>query len=471
MAALVLLAYGSLRSDENTVGALLVLPLAGAAAAWMSIRLGRGEDRFDVTGIALTGFALRLCGLYLRFLGASDAREYHAEGTRIAASLRSFDLFVETGREVPGTGVLRYLSGIVHVFTLDDMSAAFVVFTLAAFGGACLLYRAFTTGLPDGDHRRYALLVFLWPSLLYWPSSLGKEAWMMLGLGIASLGVARVLTGRPASGYPLTVLGLTALGMVRPHVALIVLCALLVGLLLRPSQGSVYRTAGKIFGILVLLVGGAVLARTAATNLGIDNLGTASLDEALNQTTEQTTTGSSSFTPPTVDTPLDYPWAFVTVLFRPFPQEVDSTTGALAVLESIALLALLGSSWRRVAKLVDVLKRDPYVTYAIAYVLSCTFAFSSIGNFGILTRQRIQVLPFVFVLLALPMVPRPTGRRDRLATGSRRRRTTVGSRHARRRESDVPAGPPEDVGSPGRVSPRARRRTTAVAPPATGSTR
>jgi hypothetical protein len=31
------------------------------------------------------------------------------------------------------------------------------------------------------------------------------------------------------------------------------------------------------------------------------------------------------------------------------------------------------------------------------------YAFSAIGNFGILTRQRTQVLPFVLVLAALPL--------------------------------------------------------------------
>jgi hypothetical protein len=29
-------------------------------------------------------------------------------------------------------------------------------------------------------------------------------------------------------------------------------------------------------------------------------------------------------------------------------------------------------------------------------------AFSAIGNFGLLTRQRTQLLPFVLVLLAMP---------------------------------------------------------------------
>ena len=35
------------------------------------------------------------------------------------------------------------------------------------------------SGLPTGDHRRYALLVFFMPSLLFWPSSIGKESWML----------------------------------------------------------------------------------------------------------------------------------------------------------------------------------------------------------------------------------------------------------------------------------------------------
>ena len=51
-----------------------------------------------------------------------------------------------------------------------------------------------------------------------------------------------------------------------------------------------------------------------------------------------------------------------------------------------------------------------------AYTLMFVFAFSSVGNFGIITRQRTQVFPMVLVLLALPAVSRA---RD----GLERRRT------------------------------------------------
>jgi uncharacterized membrane protein len=47
------------------------------------------------------------------------------------------------------------------------------------------------------------------------------------------------------------------------------------------------------------------------------------------------------------------------------------------------------------------LRSEPYVTYAIVYLLIFFFAFGTIGNFGILARQRTQAMPLLFVLLAL----------------------------------------------------------------------
>ena len=80
------------------------------------------------------------------------------------------------------------------------------------------------TALPDADHRRYALLIFLWPTMLFWPSSIGKDCWMVFTLGIGALGAARVLMRRPG-GYTLLVVGTLLGSLVRPHVALLELVA------------------------------------------------------------------------------------------------------------------------------------------------------------------------------------------------------------------------------------------------------
>ena len=51
--------------------------------------------------------------------------------------------------------------------------------------------------MPEGRARTYGWLVFFFPSLLYWPSSIGKEAWICFGLGLASYGVALILRHQP----------------------------------------------------------------------------------------------------------------------------------------------------------------------------------------------------------------------------------------------------------------------------------
>ena len=63
------------------------------------------------------------------------------------------------------------------------------------------------------------------------------------------------------------------------------------------------------------------------------------------------------------------------------------------------------------------MRRRPYATFAFAYTLMFVYAFAAIANFGILSRQRTQVLPFVFVLLALPAVEQMTERNAAAAPG------------------------------------------------------
>ena len=49
-----------------------------------------------------------------------------------------------------------------------------------------------------------------------------------------------------------------------------------------------------------------------------------------------------------------------------------------------------------------LLLREPYVAYVATYVLLFVYAFSTFGNFGLLVRERVQVLPLLLVLPCLP---------------------------------------------------------------------
>jgi hypothetical protein len=57
------------------------------------------------------------------------------------------------------------------------------------------------------------------------------------------------------------------------------------------------------------------------------------------------------------------------------------------------------------------------VAFALTYVGLFVVAFASVGNFGILVRQRVQVMPFLLVLLVVPVSAQsptlPGGERDK----------------------------------------------------------
>jgi hypothetical protein len=50
--------------------------------------------------------------------------------------------------------------------------------------------------------------------------------------------------------------------------------------------------------------------------------------------------------------------------------------------------------------------RNPYVAFALVYSVLFVVAFSNVGNFGILTRQRAQLFPLVLLVLAVPSARR-----------------------------------------------------------------
>jgi hypothetical protein len=310
---------------------------------------------------------------------------------------------------------MRMVAGAVSVLTGTNRVAKFLIFAWLGFLGCYLLYRAFVTALPNADHHRYALLVFLWPSLCFWPSSIGKDCWMLLTLGIASLGAARVLVRRPG-GYTLLVAGLLLGSFVRPHVSLMALLAfgvaLLVGRRDSSRSGITPSSVAKVAGLVILIAIGGVLASRAADVLDVNDFSGASINSALETNSGRTDEGGSTFSAANPQNPLGYVEATVTILFRPFPIESHGAEQIATALEGLFLLGLVIASWRRLATVLLRLRSEPYVTYALVYLLMFFFAFGTIANFGILARQRSQAMPFFFVLLALPAATRKTDPSD-----------------------------------------------------------
>jgi hypothetical protein len=411
-AILVALAYGMNHTSYVIWGAFWVAPallMLSLPVANRARRLdGEAIGRIVLVAATLKIFVMPILRYWMAFSlygGSADAARYDRAGALLAPLLRR-GIYGDLG-EISGTRFLEIVTGHVYALMGPTRLGGFMAFSFLSFLGCYLFYRAFRIACPEGDGRRYALLVFFFPAVMFWPSSIGKEAFMVLVLGAAAVGAAQLFVGR-IRGLAWLALGLWGAAVLRPHMALILVAGLVVAAplaILRFGPDGQARQRSRM-GASVLLIG-LLLASSALIGVtekffGLESLNTETTQEQLDVTTNRSDQGGSEFISNSPNNPIGFVLAGVTVLFRPFPFEVHNAQAMLAGLEGLFLLALCVVSLRRLVRLPGELFRRPYVACALVYVFAFTYAFSSIANFGILARQRAQLLPMLFVILCIP---------------------------------------------------------------------
>jgi hypothetical protein len=396
--------------DYYTWGALVIGPGLLLVTLPLARHVAAVEDDPALVKIIMWALTLKLLAAVVRYWvafevygGSADAAIYIREGGLYAERIRAGDLAYDaTVGGSSGTHFIRQLTGYVFALTGTSAIGGFLVFAWLSFWGLYLFYRAFRIGVPHGQHRRYALLVFFLPSLLYWPSSIGKEAWMLFTLGLGAYGAARLLTNR-RGGYLLLTLGLAGSALVRPHMTVLLGAGVAASFILRRSRkGSVLAILAKLGGIVAIVVAMNFAIGAAEERFDVEGEGLTGAEDVLDRTAEQTNQGGSEFDAQRPDSLIDLPPAIFTVLFRPLPHEAHNLQALATSFEGLFLLGLFATAWPRLRRLPREVFATPYVAFATTYALLFMLAFSSFGNFGILARQRAQLFPLILVLLALP---------------------------------------------------------------------
>jgi hypothetical protein len=399
----------------RTSGVWVVLFLVPVllAASWPAFaRQARRERDARLAQLLMLALVLKLLGSLLRYWvlirvydGLGDAISYHAYGEGLAMRFRAGNF--DTGlASLSSTDFIRFFTGVIYTVTGPSIYAGFLLYSWLAFWGMFCMYRAFTIAVPDGNRRSYARLLFFMPSMLYWPSSIGKEAWMLFALGLVAYGTARLLSGTTWRGLLVAGSGLWLATLVRPHVGGMAALGMLVAYLLArpPRRLGVLGSVVKLFGLAALVVVAVLLLGRIQSYLldkGIDPA--EGVTSVLAESTRRTSGGGSGFQAPSTGASLaQLPYAAVTILFRPFPFEAHNAQAAVTALESTLLLCLTVARRRAIWRAVRHLRRRPYVAFILVYAAGFVVAFASIANFGILARERVQLLPFFLVLLAMP---------------------------------------------------------------------
>jgi hypothetical protein len=398
---------------------VLGVPLLGVLAAWWASYASKSEPTVTPT-MFTAALSAKFVGAVARFAilelvyKVGDAVRYHGAGVENYRRVRAFDFsFVQAGDL--GTEFLENVVAFVYAITGPSLVAGFLVFTSLSFIGTWCFYRAHRVAFPDGNYRLYFILLFFLPTMVFWPSSLGKDALMVFGLGLGTLGLAKLLRRPTWGGGAQFLAGSWVAFMVRPVIGIILFGGAVTALIIHPGRRvDRYSYPLKVLVATPLLVIGLVVGlRTAFAYERIEFSvgGVVQSHQGLQETLSE---GGSEFQPPSLTAPGEAVNAAITVMFRPYPWEVTNVQAAIAGVEGLVFLSLVVLRLKSGIRAVRVRWRGGMIVAVVLVALGILAALSSFANFGLLVRQRSQLLPFLFLLLtAAPPVLRRRRARSR----------------------------------------------------------
>lgn len=421
MVYLLVLGWSITNLSYDLWGALVLLPPLSLLGVLGLRRMFPGDLR-PIATIMSIGLGFKFLGAGARYWvgfeaydGGIDAQRYHEFAVPLATGVWDGEIGVlDLLPEETGTPFMDGIVAIVYALSGASKLGGFLVFSWLAYWGTAWFVKAACVAVPGLMQRRYAVLCILAPSLVYWPSSIGKEAWMLLTLGFATYGIASLLARRGVAGpVAVTISGLVGAAMVRPHMSALwmigVLLALMVLLFSRagPDQkGSSASQRFIVIGVIGVAAVGLVLAAGQTLdylNFGDDEAGGADTVTAIiDETTRRTVQAQSNFAPPSIENPANWPFAAVRTLTRPLLIEARGSGQLLSALEMTVLIGIALMSGRRLLNLPKLVITVPFMTFAMTVTFFGALAFTSFANLGVLTRQRALLFPFMLLLLCLP---------------------------------------------------------------------
>lgn len=419
---------------DDVVATMVVLVLGVVGLVALLRRLNDGDKRIVVVAFIGHVVAVFLQIFIIQYVyGGGDLDGYYRSGVELANALRTdFEfIFPEAVRfffhdaetNIPflifggagPTGSLTVITAFLFYALGDSLYAASLVVALAAFFGKVALAVALTQGQSTGLRRQIFVGTLLLPSVVFWSSTIAKEAVIIAFFGVA-LWLLRPLIGgefRPIRA----VLGaacLVPIAMIKPYVLLPFSLAFGAWLYWERAgrQGRVVsiRPASAIAAaagaFLIFLIVGRISPQFAVENIAKST--------ATSQVAGTRVEGGSNYQLREVgeDEPeqqsvqsqvLLAPLALPTALFRPFIFEVRNPMMFLNALETTLLLfltvrLLVRGGFNQVRQAVLA---SPLLVFCLVFTIVMGTAVGLAStNLGSLSRYRMPFMPF-FVGLVL----------------------------------------------------------------------
>jgi len=288
-----------------------------------------------------------------------------------------------------------------------------VALAFVGFIGVWFFYRAIVIAIGRSCPAAFYGLAFF-PSIIFWSSILGKDPVLFCALGIYAYGVSGFLVqGRLLGLCPIGV-GLAGCYAIRPWMSMIAGGAVSLAIVLgraRRWQRSVVLLAGLA---AILALGEDQLSRMFRIDSGkaqeiLSNptnivllLDVADVAGKGLSMTSQETGGSGADMEGLMTAEggmgVSLPLAIFSGFFRPLPFDITNPFTALAAIENTLVFCLAIAA---LLQLRFIYLRDPLVLClaAFCFIWATAYGFIVMANFGAGVRYKLQMWPFLLMLL------------------------------------------------------------------------
>ena len=357
-----------------------------------------------VTQIIILAFLFRIIGSLVRYYvlyeyyDGGDAGPYYKMGVIYSGFIWNLDFsffeqqYWELGRWW-GTQMMMFISGFVISLIGPSQKGEFLFFSMISLCGLLFFAKAFQSNYSTASLKNYLRFLVLWPSLWFWPSSVGKDAVVLFATGLMVYGYT---FRRDKIHWLALSVAIIIGGIIRPHVAGVMVVSLAIAHWLAPGRKA--RGPHIFQGILIAILLFVVL-RQGLSQMGIDSMDVENFKSYVENVSKQTSQGGSAIATPGL-TVLGIPTAIVNILFRPFPWEAGSIVSAMACAELLLFWGFVLVRRKRIVKLMRQWRQTKLLRLAVPLTILYTLMLGlAIGNLGIIARQRIHILPLLFIWL------------------------------------------------------------------------
>ena len=292
----------------------------------------------------------------------------------------------------PGT---RFIDFIAYPFVKLGFNYEMMMVLFAWFGylGFVYFYIFFRENIRFRHnifgYDLLTVLLFL-PNMHFWTASLGKGSLIFLGLGMAIYGLSRVEKRKIA-----LIAGLAIVYHVRPHVFLFMMIGIIVGIFTGRQKVKAWQK------ILVVVAGGAAMFLLYDKILAFAGLDSEDVvgsfdDFSSDRSAELAKSGSG------IDT-SQYPLVLklITFWFRPLFFDAPGALGIIVSFENLLYIIISARLFNK--QFPSFVFKGPALvkTSLIIFLVASVALSATMGNLGIIIRQKSMVMYFYFFVILM----------------------------------------------------------------------